>query len=104
MYLFWAVPFEVIPIAPAAIGIVTALGLVEALEQTPADIAVLVPSVVAELSQDPELLSRCARYLQLILYIGGDLPQGIGDRVAAKIPLRCWWGASECGKQRLDTN
>lgn len=97
MYLFWAVPFEIIPIAPAAIGIVTAQGLVEALEQTPADIAVLVPSVVAELSQSPELLSRCARYLQLILYIGGDLPQGIGDRVAAQIPLRCWWGASECG-------
>lgn len=97
MYLFWAVPFEVIPIAPAAVGIVTAKGLVEALEQTPADIAVLVPSVVAELSQDPELLSRCARYLRLILYIGGDLPQGIGDRVAAQIPLRCWWGASECG-------
>lgn len=97
MYLFWAVPFEAIPIAPAAVGIVTAKGLVEALEQTPADIAVLVPSVVAELSQDPELLSRCARYLKLILYIGGDLPQGIGDRVAAQIPLRCWWGASECG-------
>ncbi|KAL2282818.1 hypothetical protein FJTKL_10424 [Diaporthe vaccinii] len=97
MYLFWAVPFKVIPIAPAAVGIVTAQGLVEALEQTPADIAVLVPSVVAELSQDPELLSLCAKYLQLILYIGGDLPQGIGDRVAAQIPLRCWWGASECG-------
>lgn len=97
MYLFWAVPFEIVPIAPAAVGIVTAKGLLEALEQTPADIAVLVPSVVAELSQDPELLSRCARYLRLILYIGGDLPQGIGDRVAAQIPLRCWWGASECG-------
>lgn len=97
MYLFWAVPFQVIPVAPAAVGIVTAQGLVEALEQTPADIAVLVPSVVAELSQDPELLSRCAKYLQLIFYIGGDLPQGIGDRVAAQIPLRCWWGASECG-------
>ena len=97
MYLFWAIPFENIPIAPAAVGIVTAQGLVDALEQTPADIAVLVPSVVAELSQDPELLSRCARYLQLILYIGGDLPQSIGDRVASRIPLRCWWGASECG-------
>lgn len=97
MYLFWAVPFQVIPVAPATVGIVTAQGLVEALEQTPADIAVLVPSVVAELSQDPELLSRCASFLKLILYIGGDLPQGIGDRVAAQIPLRCWWGASECG-------
>lgn len=43
------------------------------------------------------LLARCAEHLQLILYAGGDLPQALGDRVAAVIPLRCWWGASECG-------
>lgn len=97
MYLFWAIPFEMVPIAPPAVGIVTAQGLVEALEQTPADVAVLVPSVVAELAQDPGLLSRCAKHLQLILYIGGDLPQSIGDSVAAQISVRCWWGASECG-------
>lgn len=57
----------------------------------------MVPSVVAELAQDPELLNFCAEHIDLILYIGGDLPQAIGDRVAAKIKLRCWWGASECG-------
>ncbi|KAI1401823.1 hypothetical protein F4819DRAFT_310010 [Hypoxylon fuscum] len=33
----------------------------------------------------------------MILYIGGDLPQTIGDRVAAKVRLRCQWGASEVG-------
>lgn len=69
----------------------------DSLKQTPADVAVLVPSVVAELAQNPELLSYCASHLELILYIGGDLPQATGDLVAAKIPLRCWWGASECG-------
>lgn len=96
-YLLWAIPFGSVPIAPAAAGIVTAQGLVDSLEQTPAEVAVLVPSVVAELAQSPELLDYCASHLKLILYIGGDLPQAIGDLVSAKIQLHCWWGASECG-------
>ncbi|KAI0147409.1 putative NRPS-like enzyme [Xylariaceae sp. FL1272] len=96
-YLFNAIPFGNIAIAPAAVGITTAEGLVDALKQTPADIAVLVPSVVAELAQNPDLLDYCAAHLKMILYIGGDLPQAIGDRVAAKVRLRCQWGASEVG-------
>ena len=86
---------------PATAGaIVTARGVVEALKQTPADVALMVPSVVAELGQDLELLDYCAKHLELILYIGGDLPQAVGDSVAAKVPLRCWWGASEVGMPR----
>ncbi|KAI0483789.1 acetyl-CoA synthetase-like protein [Xylaria cf. heliscus] len=96
-YLFNSIPFGNISIAPAATGIVTAQGLVEALGQTPADVAVLVPSVVAELAQNPDLLEICAQYLKVILYIGGDLPVAVGDKVATKIPLRCLWGASEVG-------
>ncbi|CAJ2510882.1 Uu.00g065070.m01.CDS01 [Anthostomella pinea] len=96
-YLMNAVPFGNIAIAPAAVGIATAEGLVDALKQTPASIAVLVPSVVAELAQNPDLLDYCAAHLKMILYIGGDLPQAIGDRVAAKVRLRCQWGASEVG-------
>lgn len=88
-YMLWAIPFGSIPIAPAVAGIVTAQGLADALAQTPADVAVLVPSVVAELAQSPDLLDYCAARLELILYIGGDLPQAVGDRVAAKVPPRC---------------
>lgn len=69
----------------------------DSLKQTSAEVAILVPSVVAELAQNPGLLDFCAEHLDLILYIGGDLPQAIGDLVATKIQLRCWWGASECG-------
>lgn len=47
--------------------------------------------------QSPELLDYCATHLEAILYIGGDLPQDVGDRVAAKIYLRCQWGATETG-------
>ncbi|KAI0172477.1 putative NRPS-like enzyme [Hypoxylon sp. FL1284] len=96
-YLFSAIQFGSVVSAPAAAAIVTAQGLVDALKQTPADVALLVPSVVAELSQDPALLEYCASHLELIMYIGGDLPQAVGDRVAAKVPLRCQWGASEVG-------
>ncbi|KAI0450477.1 hypothetical protein F5B21DRAFT_528887 [Xylaria acuta] len=85
-------------VIPAAIGaIVTAQGVVDTLMQTPADVAVIVPSIVSELSQSPELLDYCAKNLQLILYIGGDLPRSVGDHVASKIRLRCWWEASEVG-------
>lgn len=96
-YMLWAIRHDCVPIAPAAVGIVSAHGLVDALTHTPADIAILVPSVVAELAQNPEQLAYCAKHLRLILYIGGDLPQAIGDTVAQHIPLRCWWGASEVG-------
>ncbi|KAI0173508.1 hypothetical protein GGR52DRAFT_580130 [Hypoxylon sp. FL1284] len=97
-YLLQAIPFGNTVVVPVTSGaIVTARGIVEALQQTPVDVAVMVPSVVAELANDPELLDYCAKHLELILYIGGDLPQSVGDSIAAKIPLRCWWGASEVG-------
>jgi hypothetical protein len=31
------------------------------------------------------------------MYIGGDLPQSVGDHVASKLYLRCLWGATEAG-------
>jgi hypothetical protein len=70
---------------------------VQALKTTPADVAFLVPSIVSDLSQAPALLEYCAQHLELILYAGGDLPQSIGDRVAAKMPIRCNYGSTEVG-------
>ncbi|KAL7625378.1 hypothetical protein AAE478_004595 [Parahypoxylon ruwenzoriense] len=96
-YFFSAIPFGSVAIAPAATVITTAQGLVDTLKETPADVAVLVPSIVAELAQSPELLDYVAHHLEMIMYIGGDLPQTIGDRVAARVRLRCYWGASEMG-------
>ncbi|KAI0517475.1 putative NRPS-like enzyme [Xylaria bambusicola] len=97
-HLLYATAFGNIINIPAATGpIVTAQGVVDALKQTPADVVIMVPSVVAELSESPDLLEYCAKNIQLILYIGGDLPQAVGDRVASKVRLRCWWGASEIG-------
>jgi thioester reductase-like protein len=78
-------------------SIATAEGVVQALKTTPAEIAFLVPSIVAELSQSPALLEYCSQHLELILYAGGDLPQAIGDKIAAKLPIRCNYGSSEVG-------
>lgn len=46
-----AIPFGNVVIAPAAAPIPTGQGIVDVLKQTPADAAILVPSVVAEIAQ-----------------------------------------------------
>lgn len=43
------------------------------------------------------MLDYCAQHLQTVIYIGGDLPKDIGDRVAQKVHLRCQWGQTETG-------
>lgn len=45
-----AIPFGHVVIAPVASAFPTAQGVVDALKQTPADVAILVPSVIAELA------------------------------------------------------
>ncbi|KAI1175095.1 putative NRPS-like enzyme [Nemania sp. FL0916] len=92
-----AIPYGNVVVAPVAAAIPTAQAVVDALKQAPADVAILVPSVVAELAQNPDLLDYCATHLETIMYIGGDLPQSVGDLVAAKVYLRCLWGATETG-------
>ncbi|KAK7745063.1 putative NRPS-like protein biosynthetic cluster [Cytospora paraplurivora] len=79
-----AIPFGNVVIAPVAAAIPTAQAVVDALKKSPADVGLLVPSVVAELGQS-------------ILYIGGDLPQDLGSSVASKVYLRSLWGATETG-------
>lgn len=84
-------------IAPTSGEIPSAQGLVEGLKKSPADIAFIVPSIVQELSQSPELLDYCAKNLEMIMFCGGDLTQSIGDVVSSKIRLVNQYGASELG-------
>lgn len=90
-------PADVTLIMPTASGLPTAVGLVAARKQTPFDWAIVVPSIVLELAQDPELLEFCSTHLEYIIYCGGDLPQAIGNKVAAKVELMNGYGASELG-------
>lgn len=84
-------------ISPTSGTIPSAEGVVQGLKQTPADVALVGPSIVQELSQSPDLLDYCARNLEMIVYCGGDLPQSVGDIVASKITLLSQFGATELG-------
>ena len=76
---------------------ITGDSLVKALGKTKVQIGLFVPSLIAEIGQRPDLLEACASHLELILFMGGDLPQPIGDVVAEKVRLHCQYGASEIG-------
>lgn len=97
IFLFNAIPFGTVMIAPVSGALLSGTGLVEALQKTTINAALAVPSIVRDLAQDMELLDRCSKHLQTILYCGGDLPQTIGDVVASKIRLLNQFGASELG-------
>ena len=93
-----AIPMGFVPIAPISGAISSATGLVEGLKECPADIAVLVPSIVAEIAESPELLEFCSKNLKMIWYCGGDLPQAIGDKIVSKgLRLVNQYGSSETG-------
>ncbi|KAJ5634499.1 NRPS-like enzyme [Penicillium herquei] len=95
--IFITIPVNITLIMPTSGGLPTAAGLVAARKQTPFDWALVVPSIVLELAQDPELLEYCTTHVEYIVYCGGDLPQAIGNKVAAKISLMNGYGASELG-------
>ena len=71
--------------------------MVQGIKKTPANVAFIVPSIVQELSQRPDLLEYCAQNLETIIYCGGDLPVSIGDIIASKIRLLNQFGATELG-------
>ncbi|KAJ5556369.1 acetyl-CoA synthetase-like protein [Penicillium frequentans] len=99
--LFITMPADVTLIMPTATGLPTAVGLVAARKQTPFEWAIVVPSIVLELAQAPELLEYCSTHLEYIFYCGGDLPQAIGNKVAAKVELMNGYGASELGMMHV---
>ena len=96
-HLFNSVPFGTVMIAPTSGALPSGEGLVQSLKQTPADVAFIVPSIVQDLAQNPELLDYCAKHLRAIIYCGGDLPQAIGDIIASRVRLLNQFGASELG-------
>ncbi|GLB07525.1 putative PKS/NRPS-like protein biosynthetic cluster [Aspergillus tubingensis] len=84
-------------VAPVSAAIPSASGLVEGIKQSKAKVAIVPPSILEELVQEPDLLEYCALSLDCIIYCGGDLPQHVGDVVAVKIPLYNQYGSTELG-------
>ncbi|KAJ5703224.1 acetyl-CoA synthetase-like protein [Penicillium malachiteum] len=95
--LFIPLPANQTVIMPTAVGLPTAAAMVAARKQTQFHTALAVPSIVAELAQYPELLDYCSANMESLMYAGGDLPQQIGDTVAAKLRLANHYGATEMG-------
>ncbi|KAJ5613630.1 NRPS-like enzyme [Penicillium herquei] len=90
-------PLNQTAIMPTAVGLPSADAIMVARKQTYFDSAFVVPSIVSELSQSPEMLDYFSTNLEYLYYAGGDLPQSIGDTVAARLPLMSRFGASEVG-------
>ncbi|RAH54357.1 NRPS-like enzyme [Aspergillus piperis CBS 112811] len=95
--LFITMPVDTTRIMPTAAGLPSATGMVAARKQTPFDWAVVVPSIVLELSQSADLLEYCGNHLEYMMYCGGDLPQPVGDIVSRKLRIVNGYGASELG-------
>ncbi|GLB08380.1 hypothetical protein AtubIFM57258_004269 [Aspergillus tubingensis] len=90
-------PVDITLLMPTAVGLPSATGIIAARKQTPFDWAIVVPSIVLELSQSADLLEYCGNHLDYMMYCGGDLPQLVGDIVARKVRIVNGYGASELG-------
>lgn len=84
-------------IYPLAAAIPTAQVMVDALKHTTADVAVVPPTIVAEIGKDSAMLDFVAERLETPLYAGGDVPQAFGHPVACRMQLVNIYGASEMG-------
>ncbi|RAL08514.1 NRPS-like enzyme [Aspergillus homomorphus CBS 101889] len=96
-FLFVTMHVGITLVLPASGGLPTAAGMVASRKQTPFEVAFVAPSIVSELAQSPELLDFARNHVEYIAYCGGDLPQAIGDTVAAQIKLVSQYGATEMG-------
>ena len=79
-------PKGAIPSAPALAEVVT---------RTKVDIALVVLLIIEEMSKSPELLDKISKSIDTIVYSGGDVPQGYGDKVAARILIVNFYGSTE---------
>lgn len=71
--------------------------MVDALKHTTADVAVVPPTIIAEIGKDSAMLDSVAERLEIILYAGGDVPQAFDHPVACRMQLVNIYGASEMG-------
>jgi hypothetical protein len=76
-------------------AISSAQSLSGALQNTKIDVALVVPSVVEEISKSPELLDYVSTHLDVLVYSGGDLPLGCGNIVASRVVLLNFYGSTE---------
>ncbi|RDL33844.1 uncharacterized protein BP5553_08212 [Venustampulla echinocandica] len=86
---------QTVAIIPLEGTIPSANPLLETLKITEADLAFVVPGVIEEMSQSPDLLADISSRIPLIAYSGGEVPQGYGDIVSRKVPLINFYAMTE---------
>lgn len=82
---------------PLAAAIPTAQVMLDALKHTTADVALVPPTIIADIGKDKATLDFVAEKLETLLYAGGDVPQVLGHPVASRMQLVNIYGASEMG-------
>lgn len=71
--------------------------MLDALKHTTADVALVPPTIIADIGKDKATLDFVAEKLETLLYAGGDVPQVFGHPVASKMQLVNIYGVSEMG-------
>ncbi|KNG89783.1 putative NRPS-like enzyme [Aspergillus nomiae NRRL 13137] len=94
---FIILPIGVSLVLPISGGFPTAAAWSKRENVPPSETALIVPSIVQELAQSPDLLDLCSKHLTHLIYCGGTSLSPIGDTVAAKIKLMNQYGVSEVG-------
>lgn len=80
------------PAAPPSVE-----GMLEILDHTTADWAIMAPATLEALAKNESQLNQAASKLSMIVFAGGSLPQPLGDIIASKIRLCSQLGSSETG-------
>lgn len=91
------IPASMTIIVPTSGSLPTLNSVRAAREKTQFDLALVSPNIIGEMAQDPEALDYLATHLECIMYVGGDVPDLMGNAVAKKLPLINGYGASETG-------
>lgn len=96
-----AIQNQIVIIFPPSGVAASAQVLVDGLENTSADVALLTPPMIAEIVRNPVHLDFVSRNLACIFYGGGDVSQKIGDVLMNKVKFSSINGSTEMGTYPL---
>lgn len=95
--LICAIQNHTVIVFPLSGVVASAQVLVDGLKSTRADVALLQPSMIAEIAKNPAHLDVVSRNLGSIYYAGGDVSQKVGDVLMNKVKFSNLHGSTETG-------
>jgi aryl carrier-like protein len=94
--LLFPIFYRVVIIFPLPTAIPSAQHLVDALKHISIDYAFLIPPVVEEIGQSPELLDLVSRNVTQIFFAGGDVRKETSDKTLERMMLTSVLASTEC--------